>query len=152
MGFFFLNEDIANKKDGFQRSSSTGTARETNSYNEKRITPGIYRENSRREKTELITPSVSSISHTDENDDDDDDDDDDDEDDSYCQSLCNCKFLLSTLRKSLQKRKLSNMGSKLRRAVSLGSENQLLMGMALSGYDRYAPGELSKMNIEERSE
>ena len=79
-------------------------------------------------------------------------DDDDDEMDVYCQSLCNCKFLLSTLRKSAQKRKLSNMGRRLRRAVSLGSENQLLMGIALSGYERYAPGELSRMNMEERSE
>ena len=51
----------------------------------------------------------------------------------YCQSLCNCKFLLSTLRKSAQNRKLSNMGRRLRRAVSLGSENQLFIGMALSG-------------------
>ena len=65
----------------------------------------------------------------------------------------------------------SRTGKRLSRAVSLGSLNQDLMGIALSaeaelergthaknghqsglpGYALYAPGELSKMKIEDRS-
>lgn len=47
--------------------------------------------------------------------------------------LCRCRFRLSTERTSLVKRSASNTGSRLSKAMSLGSENHDLIGMALSG-------------------
>lgn len=49
------------------------------------------------------------------------------------QSRCECKFLPRTLRTSCVNRNASSTGNRLSRAVSMGSENQDLMGMALSG-------------------
>ncbi len=46
--------------------------------------------------------------------------------------LCKCRFLLSTERTSLVKRRASRTGSRFSRAVSLGSQNQDLIGIALS--------------------
>ena len=46
----------------------------------------------------------------------------------------------------------SRTGNKLNRAVSDESLNQDLIGIALSWYVLYAPGDLSRMNIDKRSE
>ena len=50
----------------------------------------------------------------------------------YCHSRCWCRFLLSTLRTSLTNRIASNIGKRLSNAVSVASENQLFIGIALS--------------------
>lgn len=47
--------------------------------------------------------------------------------------LCRCRLRLSTERTSLVKRRASSTGSRLSSAMSRGSENHDLMGMALSG-------------------
>ncbi len=49
---------------------------------------------------------------------------------------CTCKFRLSTDLTSLVNLRASSMGRRSRRAVSWGSENQDLMGIALSGQER----------------
>lgn len=49
------------------------------------------------------------------------------------QRRCECKFRPRTLRTSCVNRRASSTGRRLSRAVSIGSENQDLMGMALSG-------------------
>lgn len=46
--------------------------------------------------------------------------------------LCRCKFLLKTERTSLVKRSASRTGRRFRSAVSLGSQNHDLIGIALS--------------------
>lgn len=61
-----------------------------------------------------------------------------------------CRFRDSTDRTSLVNRSASSSGSSDSRQMSIGSENQDLIGMALFGKQRYAPGELSMMNIWER--
>lgn len=45
------------------------------------------------------------------------------------------------------KRNASNNGNNDSKQMSIGSENHDLIGMALFGKQRYAPGELSMMNI-----
>ena len=60
-------------------------------------------------------------------------------------------FRLRIERTSDVNRSASRKGNKLRRQVSVGSQNQLFIGIALSGYCRYAGGELSRMKIDERS-
>jgi len=47
-------------------------------------------------------------------------------------SRCRCRLRLKTDRTSCVKRKASRTGNRLRRAVSIGSENHDLMGIALS--------------------
>ena len=95
-------------------------------------------------------------------------------------NLCASLFLDKTDLTSETNLRASKTGNKLSRAVSEGSLNQDLIGIALSGiesftyiitlpniyvvkniiykikkspgYDLYAPGELSRMNMDERSE
>lgn len=61
-------------------------------------------------------------------------------------------FLLRMERTSETNLRASRTGKRFRRAVSLGSLNHDLIGIALSGYDLYAPGELSRINTEDKSE
>lgn len=60
---------------------------------------------------------------------------------------CRCKFLDRTERTSLVNRNASNNGNSDNRHISMGSENHDLIGIALFGKHRYAPGELSIINI-----
>lgn len=60
---------------------------------------------------------------------------------------CKCKFRDKTERTSFVNRNASNMGNNDNNEISMGSENQLFMGIALLGKQRYAAGELSIMNI-----
>lgn len=60
---------------------------------------------------------------------------------------CKCKFLDNTERTSFVKRNASSNGSSDNKHMSIGSENHDLIGIALLGKHRYAPGELSIMNI-----
>lgn len=60
---------------------------------------------------------------------------------------CKCKFLDKTERTSFVNLNASNMGNNDNKETSMGSENQLFIGIALLGKQRYAAGELSIMNI-----
>lgn len=60
---------------------------------------------------------------------------------------CKCKFLDKTERTSFVKRSASNNGNNDNRQMSIGSENHDFIGIALFGKHRYAPGELSIINI-----
>lgn len=65
----------------------------------------------------------------------------------YYHKRCKCKFLDKTERTSFVNRNASNNGKSDNKQISIGSENHDLIGIALFGKQRYAPGELSKMNI-----
>lgn len=65
---------------------------------------------------------------------------------------CKCRFLDKTERTSFVKRSASNKGNNDNRHISIGSENHDFIGIALFGKHRYAPGELSIINICEQNE
>lgn len=58
-----------------------------------------------------------------------------------------CKLRDKIVRTSLVNRNASSIGSRDNRDVSKGSENHDFIGIALFGKQRYAPGELSIINI-----
>lgn len=60
---------------------------------------------------------------------------------------CSCKLRDKIVRTSFVNRNASSIGSSDNRDVSSGSENHDLIGIALFGKQRYAPGELSIINI-----
>lgn len=60
---------------------------------------------------------------------------------------CKCKFRDKTERTSFVNRSASSNGSSDNRHMSIGSENHDFIGIALFGKHRYAPGELSIINI-----
>lgn len=60
---------------------------------------------------------------------------------------CKCKFRDRTERTSFVNRNASSNGNNDNRQISIGSENHDLIGIALFGKHRYAPGELSIINI-----